>query len=172
MDENFWQIWAGPYTGSNIFALGLLLMSYKKPQAARYFYAFLFLAAAIANAKVALTNPSDYSNYAVYAWPIYREFIQGPFTEIIRPMVLSIALGQIILGFGFLIRALYPLACLGAILFFMAITPLGLGAAFPFTLLASLGCFFIFKQKHLPESPANQNYLGPYGSDHKVLTEK
>ncbi len=145
MDGNFWSVWAVPYFVSNAVAMGLAVLAWKRPFAARYGYALMFFLAALVNAFTAINNPMDYVNYSALAWGPYSEFIRGAFVGIVQVFVLLIALGQLLLAFGFLPRGvLLKGACLGSMFFFLAITPLGLGAAFPFPLFAILGALSIF----------------------------
>lgn len=145
MDGNFWAEWAVPYFVSNAVALALAVLAWKRPFAARYGYALMFLMAALVNSITAMRNPMDYLNYASFAWGPYSEFIKGAFVGIVEVLVLAIALGQFLLALGFLARGrILRLACLGSIVFFLAITPLGMGAAFPFPLFAILGAMSIF----------------------------
>jgi hypothetical protein len=145
MDGNFWSIWAVPYFISNAAALGLAALAWKRPFAARYGYALMFLVAALVNGFTALSSPTDYLSYSSLAWGPYSEFIRGAFVGIMQVFVLAIAFGQLLLAFAFLARGtILKLACVGSMLFFLAITPLGMGAAFPFPLFAILGALSIF----------------------------
>jgi len=145
MDGNFWSVWAVPYFISNAVALGLAVLAWKRPFAARYGYALMFLVAALVNGFTALNNPMDYLNYSPLAWGPYSEFIKGAFVGIVEVFVLLIAFGQLLLAFGFLARGtILKVACVGSMFFFLSITPLGLGAAFPFPLFAILGALSIF----------------------------
>ena len=145
MDGNFWSTWAVPYFVSNAVALALAVLAWKRPNAARYGYAVMFFVAAVVNSFTAINNPMDYLNYSPLAWGPYSEFIRGAFAGIVGVFVLIIAFGQLLLALGFLARGtILKIACVGSIIFFLAITPLGLGAAFPFPLFAILGALSIF----------------------------
>jgi hypothetical protein len=145
MDGNFWSVWAVPYFVSNAVALGLAVLAWKRPFAARYGYALMFFVAALVNTFTAINNPMDYVNYSALAWGPYSEFIKGAFVGIVEVFVLVIAFGQFLLALGFLAHGvILKMACVGSILFFLAITPLGMGAAFPFPLFAILGALSIF----------------------------
>ena len=55
-----------------------------------------------------------------------------------------------LIALGMLLKGIWVrLACIGAIIFLLAIAPLGLYAAFPFSLIAGAACFFILKQDDL-----------------------
>ena len=55
---------------------------------------------------------------------------------IVQPMVLIIAVGQVFIAMStFMKRRWFRVGCIGGISFCLAIAPLGMGAAFPSTLL-------------------------------------
>lgn len=65
-------------------------------------------------------------------------------------MVTIIAIGQGLIGIGLLLKnQIVRIACYGAIVFFIAIIPLGIGAAFPATLITALAVYFILKKDDL-----------------------
>lgn len=134
------------YTISNIVALLMLWASWKRPRLGRLLFFLLFAWAAWANSSMAFHTPSDYLSYAQYAWPIYRDFIEGWFSQHIPPMVFVIAVGQVCIALGMLAKGwIFRLACLGGIIFLLAIAPLGAGAAFPFSLTASAGFWLLYR---------------------------
>lgn len=125
----------------------LVMFTRQDPMRARFAYAFLFLCAGLINGYFAWNSPDLYLRYAVPAWGPYEEFILGPFPAIVRTVILWIAIGQALLAFLFLARGiLLKIACLGSMVFFLAITPLGMGAAFPLPLIALVGSLFIYKE--------------------------
>lgn len=145
MNNDFWAEFLIPYSLSNIFAIGLAAFSWRRPNKARFGYAFLFVTASVLNSRMAVVNPQDYLNYSQWAWWPYNEFINGPFADIVTPMVLFIAICQLAIGVGFLFRGkILKLACIGAATFLAAIIPLGLGSAFPFSIFAITGLAFIY----------------------------
>jgi hypothetical protein len=145
MDGNFWSTWAVPYFVSNAVALGLAVLAWKRPFAARYGYALMFFLAALVNTFTAINNPMDYVNYSAFSWGPYTTFIKGAFVGIVEVFVLAIAFGQLLLALGFLAHGVWlKMACIGSIIFFLAITPLGMGAAFPFPLFAILGVLSLY----------------------------
>jgi hypothetical protein len=129
-----------PYIVSNTFALALLVGAFWRPKVVRMAFALMFVAASAVNAYTAITEPMVYLEYgdlALVEW--YSEFIYGPFAEFIAPMVLAIAIGQ--LACGVLLFAGGQLARLGALgggIFLLAIAPLGVGSAFPFSVTCIL----------------------------------
>lgn len=70
---------------------------------------------------------------------LYRSFIHGFFSEYTQAIVLAITFGQ--LSVTALISCngdLLKLGVLGGVIFFIAIAPLGIGSAFPSTLLMAI----------------------------------
>ena len=136
------------YGISNIVALLLLWSAWKNPVLARILFSILFGWAAWANTRMALLNPEDYLGYAEYTWSgWYRDFITGFFAQHIQPMVLAIAAGQACIALGLLgAGRIFRMACAGGIVFLLAIAPLGVGSAFPFSLIAGAGLWLLFRQ--------------------------
>jgi hypothetical protein len=127
-----------PLIVSNLFALVLLIAAIFWPRLVRWSFAILFFAAGLVNATLAIRQPELYvESYGSTALlGIYRDFINGIFSTYATSILLAIALGQLLVAV-FLIRdgALFRLGVVGACLFLVAIAPLGLGSAFPSTLI-------------------------------------
>jgi len=139
----------------NGFAVVQVIGSYRWPTVTRLVFCLLFLAAALVNTRTALNTPWVYQNYADYAIPLYSRFILGGFEPIITPMVLSIAVGQVgVAAAMFMKRRWFRLGCAGGIVFCLAISPLGLGAAFPATLLMALAFYRLLS--HDKREPATR----------------
>ncbi len=129
----------GPYIGSNIIAVALIVVAVLRPKIARAIFALTFLAAGVFNAYTALTQPEAYLTYGELAFlPFYRDFIYGVFSLYTAIFVLAIAAGQLIVGILLAIGrdTLLTLGVIGAIIFLTAIAPLGIGSAFPFSIFA------------------------------------
>jgi len=96
-------------------------------------------------------NPDDYLHYAsITPFSLYADFINGWFKEHITLMVTLISIGQGLIAIGMALKGwLVRLAGIGAVVFFIAITPLGVGAAFPFTIFTSVAIYFILKKDDL-----------------------
>jgi hypothetical protein len=120
--------------------LAMLVVSIDSVKAGRVLLSALFVWAAGTNLRVAITEPDAYLNYAPYAvLDAYRSFILGSFAHHITPIVGTIAFGQA--GIAFLLATNgWPrrLGYAGAIVFLLAIVPLGVGAGFPATILMAL----------------------------------
>lgn len=134
------------YVVSNVAAVLLLLLSIRQKKIARILFAALFIWASWANWKTAHNNPTDYLNYSKYAVAPYKHIIEGFFAAHITELVSIIALCQLLIGLGLLASGLVVrLSCIGAILFLLAIAPLGVGSAFPFSITASIALFILFR---------------------------
>lgn len=137
------------YGLSNLLGLIILWCALKHPMIARLLLFLLFAWAARVNYTIANDHPSVYLNYSYYGIGWYRGFIMGWFSEHISPMINMIVCGQICIAIGMALNGWWvKLACIGVIVFMMAIAPLGFAAAFPFSLTLSGACFCIFKQDH------------------------
>ncbi len=124
---------------SNLVALALLLVSGRWRRVGRALFVALFLWAAQLNLRLALTNPGAYLDYARWAAEPYRRFILGPFARHTTPLVAAIAGGQLAVAVLVALRgAAARLGLAGAVIFLLAIAPLGRGSAFPFSITASL----------------------------------
>ena len=125
---------------SSLIGLVMLVASIRSARAGRVLLSALFVWAAGTNLRVALTTPADYLNYAQFAvLDVYRAFILGFFAEHTAAIVSTIAVGQA--GIAFLLATNgWPrrLGYIGAIVFLLAIVPLGVGAGFPATILMAL----------------------------------
>ncbi|MDH4196407.1 MAG: hypothetical protein OEW05_03265 [Candidatus Aminicenantes bacterium] len=138
-----------PYIVANALALVLLWLAAKKPKLARWVFGAIFVGAAFFNAYMAAKRPQAYvDSYGASAWfPIYREFIHGFFSRATALLVLLIAAGQAVCGVLLFTRRSYKLGALGAVIFLLAIAPLGLGSAFPSTLLMAVGLVLAMRKR-------------------------
>jgi len=139
---------------SNLVALAMLGLGLRWPmrdgsalspslrqEIARLLYFLLFLWAGCWNTYLANAHPEEYLTYAPLAYSTaYRSFILGYFASHVTTIVGAIALGQLsiallVAGRG---RAV-QLGLLGAIVFLLAIVPLGVGSGFPATVIMAAG---------------------------------
>jgi hypothetical protein len=131
---------------SNLVALVLLLLAWKKKNAARILFSILFLWAAFTNWKTVSSSPTVYLDYTKYAIDPYVWIINNILAENIQGYIYAIAAGQLMIGLGFLGRGLLvKISCIGGIIFFVAIAPLGLGSAFPFSITASIALYILYR---------------------------
>lgn len=130
------------YVVTNVAALVQVVGSYRWPTVTRAVFFLIFGLAAIVNTRTVLDSPWVYQSYADYAIPLYSRFILGPFEPISQPMVLTIALGQALIAVSMFMKGgRFRAGCWGGIIFCIAIAPLGLGAAFPATLLMAFALY-------------------------------
>jgi len=129
---------------SNIAALIILWAAIKKPVIARLLFSILFEWASWMNYTTAINYPEKYLEYASMSIGLYKSFINGWFKDHITSMVCFIASCQALIGVGMLLNKWWvKLASISAVIFFIAIAPLGVGAAFPFSLIASAAAIVI-----------------------------
>lgn len=147
-----------PWTISQAASLLILLVAIKRPIWARYVFSFLFIAAGIFNWITSLLTPEAYMMYGKTAVGFYRDFIDGWFKEHIRLFIPMIATGQLLIGAAMLIgRKWLALGCMGIIVFLLAIAPLGVGSAFPFSITVSVAAYLVFRhwRKGIKEGAEN-----------------
>jgi hypothetical protein len=146
MAEQITAEW-GNYVGWNIAAILLVLVAATWPRIARLLFSVLFLGAGVWNLFASLTMPAFYvETYGPSATPPYAAFITGPFASNPALFVVPIAVGQLAIGIlaagtG---RSVW-LAMLGSMAFLLAIAPMGVGAAFPFSLFGILAASLLFR---------------------------
>lgn len=132
------------YIVANLIGLLILWAGIKKPRLARWLFFFLFAWAAGVNYTTANSYPEVYLTYADHSITIYSRFINGWFSKHVSVMVSFIAIGQVLIALGILLKGYWvKLACIGIMIFLIAIAPLGIYAAFPFSITVSLAAFFI-----------------------------
>ncbi len=135
-----------PLLISNAVAILILIAAFKAPRWARWSIVLLFLWASFTNAYMATTKPQVYLDYAPMAIPLYRSFILGWFAEHVRVMVTLIAIGQLTIAVLMSLRGIWlNLGMLGASIFLLAIAPLGVGSAFPFSLIMVAALYGLFR---------------------------
>ena len=129
-----------PFIISNLLFGLSIAGAIKKPMWTRIFLAGVFLWAAWVNARTALQSPEVYLEYGrLTPVSIYKEFIAGAFSRHIPWFVLSVAASQFLIFIGLLLKNIWTkLACLAGALFGLSIAPLGIGSAFPATILMAV----------------------------------
>ena len=138
------------YIVSNFVGLFILWMAWKSPKVARFIFFLLFTWASYINYTMAHNSPMEYLNYSSLSVKWYSDFINGWFAQNVTLMVSLIAVGQGLIALGMILKGWWvKLACTGTIIFLLAIAPLGVGAAFPFSIIVSLAAFFILKRDDL-----------------------
>jgi hypothetical protein len=143
------------YMTANAIALVILFLAVRRPRAARWLSVAIFAWASVTNTWTALGTPAVYLEYAdLTLSETYRTFILGWFSRHIEPVVLSIAGGQaaiaLLLAVG---RPWRRIGVAGAIIFLLAIAPLGVGSGFPFSLTFAAALLMIDRKVAI-SSPA------------------
>lgn len=126
-----------PHLASLVLSCLLLLSAIRNARLGRFLLLMLFAWACAANSAIVIQNPRVYLDYAPLAvLKIYRDIILGPFAHHVRLFVLLIALGQALIALGLALGNVWArLALVGALIFLVDIAPLGVGSAFPSTLV-------------------------------------
>ena len=138
-----------PFIVSNVISLILIFICYKWYKTGKILFSIIFLAAGIFNFTVSGDSPEVY--YKVYGetavFGFYKTFIYGIFRENVEVFVKAIALGQMTVGILLLSKGNWTtLGVIGGIVFLTGISPLGVGSAFPATLLMIIGLILLFKK--------------------------
>lgn len=134
-----------PYIISQAVSLIILITAWKRTRWARWLFSILFLWASCINMYLGLTDPDSYLDNARFAIPLYRDFINGWFSHYNHIIIPLIAVGQLFIAAGMLLRGRWvDLACIGSMIFLIAIAPLMVGSAFPFSITVSLAAFLIY----------------------------
>jgi hypothetical protein len=136
-----------PYIISQIAAIAILLTSLYSTRWARILLALLFAWASGTNMYLGITEPGIYLDYAKFALPFYRDFINGWFSHNTGAIIPAIAFGQLLIAIGMLLKGWWvKWACFGTVLFLLGIAPLMVASAFPFSLIASAAALVILKK--------------------------
>ncbi|MBA4056057.1 MAG: hypothetical protein C0490_15185 [Marivirga sp.] len=140
-----------PYLISNL-VFGLCIAgAIRRPMWTRIFLAAFFLLAFYFNSTTAIKSPEIYLTYAsLSALSFYGQFINGFFSTHITTFVLIIAAGQFLIFLGLVLNKNWAnVACIGGIIFGLAIAPLGVGSAFPATVSMAVAFYLLLKKyKH------------------------
>jgi len=141
---NLQEYWL-PFTVTHVITLSLIFFCYKWPKIGKVAWGIIFILAGIFNIYTGISNPQAYVDYGSQAVDLYKRFIYGVFSSYTSLIVSLIALGQILIGiFLFMKRTLFLLGILGGIIFLLAISPLGIGSAFPSTLLMAISLVLLY----------------------------
>ncbi len=138
-----------PLLISNGVALLLILAALGWPRAARAVVGTGFIVAACFNVVTVLTQAQIYvEGFGPLAVGLYQRFIYGPFARDPRLFVVPIAVGQIMVGLLVPSRSIraVQVGLAGGIIFLLAITPLGLGSAFPSPFLLAVALALLMRR--------------------------
>ena len=136
------------YIISNVLAIIFLITSIRLRRLSRLLYVVLFGWASWANWNMAISKPHDYLSYADLTFlPVYKTFILGWFSEHILISVGFVATAQALVAIALMMKGwVYKLGLIAGTMFLIAIIPLGVGSAFPCTLLLELGLVMLRKE--------------------------
>lgn len=137
--------WLAPYVISNAVAATILIVAVARPVVARWLIVALFLYAGTYNIWLGLSRPQEYQGFAESAIiPWYRDFIQGPLRDSGSWMIPAIGVGQLSVACGGALgRRWLKAAMIGGCVFLLAIAPLGVGSACPFSFVVSLAAIVV-----------------------------
>ena len=130
-------------------SLIMLGVTIKWPNVGRFMFVLLFLWAGYINSQTAISSPEEYLNYGNLAWlEFYEDFINGLFGQHITLFVLLIAACQLAIGIMLATKgAAVKWACWAAIVFLLAISPLGVGSGFPTTIIMAIAMWIISRKQ-------------------------
>lgn len=143
------DITSTPYVLTNIVAIAIAITAMLWPTVSRILLSTIFIGAFAFNLFAAVAYPNIYLEFGeLTPNDFYRSIILGPFSKNPQLYVVFIAICQLFIGVFILYKEkLMNLAMIGGIIFLIAISPLGFGAAFPSTLiLASALIILLFKR--------------------------
>ena len=137
-----------PVIVSNLLAIILTLLCFNYARFMRFLWGVIFIIAGAVNLITVYNDPTVYiSGFGPAAIDQYKDIIYGEFS--VRPglYVTIIAAGQILVGAMMWSKKIwYTIGVFGGIVFLLAIAPLGVGSAFPSTIIMSIGLFaLLFK---------------------------
>lgn len=134
-----------PYTITHVITFSLIFVCYKWPKIGKVTWGIIFILAGLFNIYTAMSNPQAYLIYGSHAVGLYQKFIDGLFSSYTSLIVSLIASGQILVGIFLLMkRTFFLLGIVGGIIFLIAISPLGIGSAFPSTLLMAISLVLLY----------------------------
>ena len=128
------------YIISNTLAIIYFIAALKSPRVSRLLFLILFAWASYINWHTVIQTPKDYLNYADLTFlKVYKTFISGWFSDHLQIAVGFIATAQMLIAVSLLTRGwIYRISLIGGVIFLLAIIPLGIGSAFPCTLLLAI----------------------------------
>ncbi len=137
-----------PYIGAQVIAALYVIAAMRWQRIARFVAGFGFIVAGGYNIWTALSSPASYvTAFGPHAFPVYRIFIYGVFSRHTTSFVIAIALGQLAVGTAMFARLRWrKLGYVGAVVFLLAITPLGIGSAAPSTLIFAVGMALLLRR--------------------------
>jgi hypothetical protein len=125
----------------------MLWAAWKQVRIARLLFFLLFAWANWTNWKAALYTPEFYLGEADLSFfDFYKQFILGWFSHHTTEAVGFVATCQALIAVSMLLKGwVLKSGGIGAIIFLLAIAPLGVGSAFPCTLIMSVAMYRILR---------------------------
>lgn len=138
-----------PYIISNVVAVFIVVSAITWVTVARVMLSAIFIGAFGLNLFTAITDPTAYLEFGYLTTnELYRSTIFGSFSRHIQFYVCLIAAGQLFIGVFIAFKGrLMSIAMTGGLLFLLAISPLGYGAAFPATAIMALAFVILMYKK-------------------------
>jgi hypothetical protein len=126
----------------------MLWASWKNLRLSRLLFFLLFLWASFTNATISNKRPEVYLEYADLALiGFYQDFILGWFRHNVQWVVQCVAASQAFIAVSMLLKGVVlKTGAIVAIIFLVSIAPLGVGSAFPTTLIMAAAMFLILKR--------------------------
>jgi hypothetical protein len=136
------------FIAANVIALGMLALAIYRPALGRLAFFLLFAWASWMNFKTSRQSPEVYLEYAELTWSDwYKSFINGWFARNTGTMVGIIAACQALIALSMWSRdRLFWTGAIGAVIFLLAIVPLGAGAGFPCTLILAIAMGLLIRR--------------------------
>jgi len=133
---------------SNAVAILQLIAAIKWPRIARLSFFLLFTWASWTNWTESQRSPGFYLEYADLTWSKwYADFINGWFADHIPLAVGFVASSQALIALSMLMKGwIFKTGSVGAIIFLLAILPLGVGSGFPCTAIMAVAIFILLRK--------------------------
>jgi hypothetical protein len=133
---------------ANIIALLILGVTLYRPATARLLFFLLFAWASWMNWNTSHQSPGVYLEYAELTWSDwYKSIINGWFATHTGMAVGMIAVCQALIAISMWLRGwIFRVGAVGAIIFLLAIVPLGAGSGFPCTLLLAIAMGLLIRK--------------------------
>jgi hypothetical protein len=143
---NWSDLWM-PYLVTHAITISLIVVCVVRPRIGKAAWGIIFVLAGLFNLVYGILKPEAYLGYGEHAVGLYQKFIYGAFSSHTSLFISLIAVGQILVGILLFTRGRpFLLGISGGILFLAAIAPLGVGSAFPSTLLMALGLIILYSR--------------------------
>jgi Mn2+/Fe2+ NRAMP family transporter len=143
------------YIVTSVVSVVMLVVAWRWPRAGRLLYGLLFLAAGVFNAVTAVRTPQVYvQGFAPHALPPMREFIERVVALVPDAFVLTMAAGQVLVAAALALGRglLFWFGVVAATCFLVALSWLGVGAAFPTNLVMAAGVVLLLRARQ-PRRP-------------------